>query len=93
MRLQAIVEQSTTIISGHKRSNTPEQNRRGIGALIKDMRAMGLSFKLRSGRWEGTKEISLLIKGLTCDQAVALMKKHGQDAIMFNGRVLKSCDH
>jgi hypothetical protein len=93
MRLSAIFEQTTTIISGHKHTNTHDQNRKGTGALIKDVRSMGMTFKMRSGNWRGHKETAIIIKGLTCYQAVNLMKKHDQEAVVFNGRLLHAKDY
>lgn len=87
------VEGDTEEIDKYKRKKKEEQDRennRRTKQLMKDIKALGLSYVKTYGAWheqdKTTKEKSFLIPDITREQALELGKKYGQYSIIFKDK-------
>jgi hypothetical protein len=84
-------EKSWAIISSDRPGKTPAQQQNARELLREFVRGLGLGFSRLKGFWtdpdtkETSYESSLFIPGITKEQALRLMTKFSQDAVLYAG--------
>lgn len=76
---------SFAILTAHRSDASPKQNRENMKALKGELKSLGHGHIRLQGHWEGSKEPSLMVPGLSRDHAVRLGKKYNQDAVIHKG--------
>lgn len=73
------------ILTAHRGDRSPKENREAQKALKDELRSLGHGHIRMQGHWEGQKEPSLFVPGLSRHHAERLMHKYNQDAVVHSG--------
>lgn len=73
---------------GGSQKRSKAENKKRFSEFVRDLQAMGYGgdFETLKGEWEGVRENSVIVKGMSFDDAYKLGRKYEQDAIVYKDK-------
>lgn len=84
-------EKSFAILTSWRSVDSPEKNKRNYNELRNLLRSWGYGYIRTKGNWKDIEtgvsgsEPSLFVPGLTRDRAMEVMRRYGQQAVIYGG--------